>query len=342
MRCYPQVMDIGDLNQALHVMGSGPIAGALAVALKLNSDQILINEDLIFVGPAPATTDLDLWRTTRQRFVGDLFNVPPGTSFNVYAENGLLMHAERLGEKDIVIVWIARDLPEQLLLAWVVFLFDHLELDLSKLRVVQFENLLQRQRVLTVGELSLENIQEFCPEPRQLNSEEADALRRAWQVYTSSDPSDLSQYAAEASPMPLLHQALCQLVYRYPDQQSGIGVWDAKLLHYTAEIGPKAARIIGSTMVYAETLDHVGDTYLFRRLTALAYANLASPLISITGNARIIRGCEVKLTPFGEKVLAGEANHVEVNGIDDWVGGVHLSSAEGNVTFRDDGALVLP
>jgi len=48
----------------------------------------------------------------------------------------------------------------------------------------------------------------------------------------------------------------------------------------------------------------------------------------------------VRLTPFGERVLAGEANFVDANGIDDWVAGVHLQSDAGRVWFYDDGQLV--
>jgi hypothetical protein len=265
----------------------------------------------------------------------------PDFSFDAYADNGLLMNAERLGQEASVIVWAACGLPEQLLLAWVVFLLDRLGLDLSKMSVVQFEKLGPGQRVLTMGELSPENIRKHCPEPRHLNSEEAEELRRVWEVYTSNDPTVLSRYVTEASPMSLLHQAVSQLVYRYPDVQSGIGVWDERLLRYTMEEGPAAARVIGYTMGFGETLDPVGDFYLFRRLIALGSADLALPLISITGSTRTMRECEVKLTTFGQKVLAGEANHVQENGIDDWIGGVHLS-AKGSVTFREGDSLVLP
>ena len=46
------------------------------------------------------------------------------------------------------------------------------------------------------------------------------------------------------------------------------------------------------------------------------------------------------LTDAGESVLAGHANAVELNGIDDWVLGVHLDSENGSVWYRKDGALV--
>jgi len=41
-----------------------------------------------------------------------------------------------------------------------------------------------------------------------------------------------------------------------------------------------------------------------------------------------------------EEVLAGKGNAVEWNGIDDWIGGVHLDSQHGRVWFHKDHALV--
>ena len=46
------------------------------------------------------------------------------------------------------------------------------------------------------------------------------------------------------------------------------------------------------------------------------------------------------LTPHGEAILAGDGNAVEWNGIDDWVGGVHLDSRSGRVWFHRDGMLI--
>jgi len=166
-------------------------------------------------------------------------------------------------------------------------------------------------------------------------------LRRVWHVYTSSDPAHLANYVASPSPMPSVHRAVSHLVYRYPDAKSGLSVWDEQLLRQTREHGPMAARVIGHTFCFDDTLDLVGDVYLFSRLIGMSGTDLVSPLISVTGDPTAMRRCEVKLTPFGEQVLAGEANHVKVSGIDDWIGGVHLSR-ERPVTFRDGDTLVLP
>lgn len=328
-----------DLSEALHIAGSDSPAGCLKVATHLRCDQVLVNEDPISCGPGPATLDLNEWRLARQGFIKEVYVDWPDFSFDHYAENGLLMNADRLATKDVV-AWVALGLHEQLVLSWVVFLFDVNGFDASNLNVIQFEMLRPNQRVLSTGEISPENIVKYQPQPQQLGSRELDELRRAWKVYTSDDPTDLSTYIGEPGPLPALHSAMACLILRYPDAQSGLSYWDERLLHYTNVKGPKATRVIGYTMGYNETLDYIGDLYLFRRLVALGDAGLRSPLLSITGNTQNMRECEVELTPFGHEVLVGRVNHVRENGIDDWIGGVHLSDQE-SVTYRDGTSLVL-
>jgi len=53
-----------------------------------------------------------------------------------------------------------------------------------------------------------------------------------------------------------------------------------------------------------------------------------------------MRDTQVRVTEAGIDVLDGRANAVALNGIDDWVCGVHLSSEENRVWFREGDLLV--
>lgn len=331
-------MELGDLRNALHVVHGAHTRGSLREAFQLNLNRILFSEDPISVGPAPATDDWGEWALTRRRFTSDSIIKERSWWSDEFDNHELSVDTERLGKAPAVVVWIAHGLPDQLLLALVVYLFDRLDIDVAKIWVVQLVKSPHYDHVTNIGYLRPEQIQAACPQPRTLTTKEIKELRHAWRVFTSSDPSDLSKYISEDRPLPLLHDALSQLVDRYPDRQTGLSIWDHALLYYAAEKGPKAVSAIGNVMghVGSERLDYVNDDYLFPRLMSLGRSDLHSPLIKITGSSQIMRVYRVTITPFGEKVLAGEANHVEVNGIDDWVGGVHLSSAEGNIVYRDE------
>lgn len=86
--------------------------------------------------------------------------------------------------------------------------------------------------------------------------------------------------------------------------------------------------------------DWVGDNWLFCGLQCLADPTLPHPALELTGKRTAIPGTEARLTAEGERFLNGDLNFVELNGIDDWVGGVHLDSRAGDVWFRQDRRIV--
>jgi hypothetical protein len=62
--------------------------------------------------------------------------------------------------------------------------------------------------------------------------------------------------------------------------------------------------------------------------------------LTLSGDTTRLRGTEVRLTQHGEAILAGKGNAVEWNGIDEWVGGVHLDSRYGRVWFQTGETLI--
>jgi hypothetical protein len=56
------------------------------------------------------------------------------------------------------------------------------------------------------------------------------------------------------------------------------------------------------------------------------------PLLSRQGLA--MPEAEFRLTRTGNRVLAGEANLIDLNGIDAWICGVHLDSTSGDIWVR--------
>ena len=160
---------------------------------------------------------------------------------------------------------------------------------------------------------------------------------------TAPDPVALTAFIDQVStPFPLLRAAFEKLLWRYPDARSGINRYEARLLASTRDDGPIVARVIGCSMkaCFLEESDTIGDTWHFWRLRRLADPSLPRPAVVLTGERTTIRGTEARLTPDGEQFLKGALNFVELNGIDDWVGGVHLDSRVEHVWFCQDGKIV--
>jgi hypothetical protein len=67
----------------------------------------------------------------------------------------------------------------------------------------------------------------------------------------------------------------------------------------------------------------MGDTTCFARMDRMAEG--PHPLLRLDPPGRPVqRTTGVRLTDTGARVLGGEADQIALNGIDRWIGGVHL------------------
>ena len=249
---------------------------------------------------------------------------------------------DRLADAHEVVIWLGTRLAEQLALAWMPQFLRAIGGRADSLRIVQFERTLSGAPIPTIGILSNDEVQKG-PIPRPIDGEGLAYLDKAWSAGTTSHPVSLTGFIDQvSSPFPLLRAAFERILGRYPDVRSGINRYEARLLASTRDAGPTAASVIASSMKasFVEENECVGDNWLLSRLRALADPTLPYPAVALTGERTTIRGTEARLTPEGEQFLKAELNFVKLNGIEDWVGGVHLDSRVGNVWFHHDGQIL--
>jgi hypothetical protein len=73
-----------------------------------------------------------------------------------------------------------------------------------------------------------------------------------------------------------------------------------------------------------EARPFLGDTWAFDRLAALA----ASPTPLLEAASPVDHATPLRITDAGREVLAGRQDHVALNGVDRWIGGVHLTGTD--------------
>ncbi len=325
------------LPPGLHVL-LGDSAGGIFTRVFFARDRLLIDHDVLSCGPTPRCTDLVAWKKLRHDYWNEV--VPGHAGEHAPSRFDLLQNAKRLAEADRVHIWAATGVSEQLFVAFVVHLMQLVGGDTSKLAVIQYE-MADGRRVHGLGELD-EDQMRAAPDPVAMSVDEAQQYLNAWSALTSPDPVDLGGFARDhAEANRWLKLAMQLMSRRYPEKRSGLSYWDHALLSRVKSRGPAASHIIGFTM--AETFeqgDSVGDWYLFGRLLQMGNVRNARPLVKLDGDQMSIRHTEAEITPFGEAVLNGSASNYPDNPIDDWAGGVRLSSAEGQLWFSDGGRLV--
>ncbi len=326
------------MSRRIHILQGFSAAGCFAQAIHPRSEDVLVNDDVLSCGPLPQFRSVEQWTNLRGTYWDAVLpgDFPPPSEFN----SDFLATVLGLKDADSVVVWIGIGVAEQLLLAWVVHLLEFSGPQ-TRVSVIQFTRVGRRNMdVWGLGLLNPDQIKEHPPiEP--LSADARTELAHCWAAVSSADPSRLVSLLANV-PTGLLHlrPSLQQIIRRYPDHQTGLGRWDFELLKYAKEKGPKVTRVIGETMGLNFDADLVGDAYLFWRLRRLGDSGLAHPLVALSGDPYNMRNCSVALTEAGELVLAGRANAIELNGIDDWVLGVHLDSRQGALWYRKESTLV--
>jgi hypothetical protein len=320
---------------------------ALNEALSIRLRDIVSLRDNLSCGPLAPLDDLDRWCAMRLAF----WDHPGGKAANNrrrrprsndVARVELLGRLDRLANASEVRIWLGTGLEDQLALAWLPQLLRAIGGRAQELRLLQFERTADGKAISTLGIMNPSEFQEH-PDPHLIDGAEFAYLEKAWSAVTASDPIALMSFLGQASgPLPLLRAALSKILWRYPDIRSGLNRYEIQLLASTQKDGPTVARVIASTMkaFFFEDNECVGDNWLFWRLRHLAEPTLPHPAVTLTGERSTIRGTEARLTPAGERFLNAEFNFAVVNGIDDWVAGVHLDSRVGDVWFRQGRTVV--
>jgi hypothetical protein len=137
----------------------------------------------------------------------------------------------------------------------------------------------------------------------------------AWEAFTAPDPSGLLALLAapedDTKSLPYLCANLLRFLAEYPSTHNGLSRTEELLLESIAE-GSRERPEIFAAYTQKEPVIFMGDMSAWTRLDRLV------------GGGAITEGEAHEITPFGRKLLAGEADWVRGRGIDTWLGGVHL------------------
>jgi hypothetical protein len=142
-------------------------------------------------------------------------------------------------------------------------------------------------------------------------------------------------YSRDNPGLPFLAPALARLLEELPAPRDGLSGTERRALTAIAsgDVTPRAAFLAAQD---AEAAPFLGDTWFFRDVAELGGG--PNRLLETTegdplppapplGDARLFIGASLRITKAGEKVLAGEADRVELLGIDRWVGGTHVTAS---------------
>jgi hypothetical protein len=301
------------------------------------STDIVWAPELFSVGPI-----LPPWEAqhaqVRREFWKKLYGSLWDTSDMPDAYDSMCQALDKFTRADEIIIWAGPSLDEQLFFVWSVAVLLHLGLDKNKIRYLLVNEDPYSRRSLSRLGLSYQGYaQVLHTGGRILDDDEFLALEEAWQAICSPDPREATRCRRNTPPkLSLIFDRLEHLCRHYPSIKTGLNDFEYRLLQICAKCGPSAIAINVEYVVYDhdEFDQHGSSQVLLPTLLKLASDELKHPLLKLEGDPTEFRSFTVKLTDAGKAVLLGEANYVELNGIDKWIGGVHLKSP-GPIWFYD-------
>lgn len=325
----------------IHISPSISNWGLIRRVINPEKRALLAHGDHLSIGRLLPIADLREWLADRNRSLAQVYKFGE-QDFIGGLSHSLLENEQALMEAEAICVWIGVGLEDQLFLCWLPQFLSLIGADAKKLQIIEFSDTGEdRFPAWTVGHAGMTRLHNY-PLPISISPQLLEKLDLVWKAVTSSTPDQLIDILSrELSSFTNLHRSMKSLIDRYPDATTGLSRIDHLLLEQTQRYGPTLSKVIGMTAVETGA-DYVSDFYLASRLEEMSKASSKNPLIELeySGDPARLRGV-VKLTEAGERVLSGKLNALTLNGIDDWIAGVHLDSQAKRVWVRLEGSIIL-
>jgi hypothetical protein len=294
----------------LHVANGDVAAGRLREA-DLDGDVVTLI-DALHEGPTPAGLPPAQWRACRARFVAAAgWATFDGALARLTEADTALESAARYKE---VVLWFEHDLNCQLALIRVLDRLRDLA-SATRLGLVCIDTYPGRSDFMGLGQLTPAELGGLFDTREAVSVAALDLAHAAWAAFCAPDPWPLLAVGAGSTQaLPFLGRALRRHLEQFPSRAIGLARTDREILDALATgITDRAA--LFRAVQRRESAPFMGDTIFFDYVSR--WASARNPLIAGADG-------DLHLTDAALAMRAGGADAVALNGIDRWLGGVHL------------------
>ena len=283
--------------------------------------------EALATGPTLRGLGKDAWFAARAGYLAEDSGLDAAAlERDLARQDAALAH---LSGHEEVILWFEHDLFCQINLAYLLDYFAREGVGRARLSLICIGEFPGRPDFRGLGELTAGQLASLFETRHEVTAAELSLAQKAWDAYCAPDPQRLASLLADdTTALPFLRGALEQHLARYPSVHNGLGRAENQLLGLIAGGHTKFGSLCPA-FFNAEPAYGLGDCQVWRDLRRMADA--ARPLIRLEGREGAGGGAgrlqvAGSITETGQRVLAGEADFVELNGIDLWLGGVHLQA----------------
>ncbi len=302
----------------LHITDGDSVAGTLRES-GIPGD-VSTYGDLMYEGPAPGGLDAEAWRDTRARFITEAgyATLEEARQYLQACDDTL---AASLRHEEIVI-WLDHRLSDKLILIRLLDWFSRQNLSDIRLSLICVGRYPGTDHFVGLGELNANQLASLADTRLPVDDAQFHTAQAAWNAFTSPDPTAIERFIeTDTSALPFVATALRRHLEQFPSVESGLSRTERQALSVLQEPGSLSGRRLFAAVQRLEEQVFMGDLSFYRLLIGLSSAR--HPLIQLSDRNQRSLG-EVTITEAGRDVMEGRADHIELNGIDRWLGGAHL------------------
>ncbi len=294
---------------------------------------VLCWDDVLHEGPVPAHLPLEELSRVRAAFIAESMNLDARQVASDFVTRDVTLK-ESL-QQDEIVLWFEHDLYDQLQLIQVLDWYAQVDLGQVKLSLICIDRFPGVPRFMGLGQLTAEQLATLFPQRRSVTQAQLTLARAAWHAYREPDPSALQDLLERPSDaLPFLQAALKRHLEQFPSRENGLSRTEAQLLQAVAQ-GTQHPVELFLDQQNSEEVPFMGDSTFWTYLAGLTEG--PSPLLETAQNGgfhmpwqsenqQAFREQTLQLTTQGELVLQARADRIALNGINRWLGGVHLES----------------
>lgn len=284
--------------------------------------------EALIEGPTPAGITGEAWRSLRARHLSDFYGVDQAAT-----ESELRVQEEKLAshpEHDEVVLWFEHDLFCQTNLIYLLNWFSEHNLGNTKLSLICIGAFPGLPNFRGLGELSPQQMASLLDTRHEVSKAEKTLASAAWQAYCSPEPTAIQTFlGSDTAAMPFLKPALELHLERFPFVSNGLGRIENRALKFIHD-GVRSFVDLFPRFWEAEPTFGLGDAQFWNTLRRMSEAQ--NPLLNVkNGNPsdpnltpENVHQMTFEITEAGDSVLKAQGDFIEMNGIDSWLGGVHL------------------
>ena len=302
----------------LHLTNGDSTAGLLRAAGMPGA--IMAWQDVLHEGPVPAGLDLGALSDTRARFLAGRGWGEVDEIRDAFVRRDAALR--RFRHHDEVVLWFEHDLYDQLQIAQILDWLAAQDRDGTRLTMICIGSYPGVERFRGLGDLTPEQIAPLFATRQPVTQAQLTLAVAVWRTFRHPDPTAIETLlATDISALPFMAAALRRHLQQFPSVYNGLGRTEHQALA-TVAAGPCNAVSVFRAHGGQEESPFLGDWSFWEYLKKLAAP--PHPLIDNFNDTTALTSATLTITDDGRCVLNGERDFVHLNGLDCWLGGVHL------------------